>query len=41
MICLIDNYIYIYIYIIVWMDFYAEKKSKELHEEECKCEVTS
>jgi hypothetical protein len=38
MICLIDNwiYIYIYIYIIVWMDLYAEKKSKELHGEECK-----
>jgi hypothetical protein len=29
----IDNW---YIYIIVWMDFYAEKKAKELHGEECK-----
>jgi hypothetical protein len=24
------------LYIIVWMDFYTEKKSKELHEEESK-----
>jgi len=30
MICLIDNW---YIY-YGWIDFYAENKSKELHEEE-------
>jgi hypothetical protein len=39
MICLIDNlYIYIYIY-IVWMNLYAENKSKELHGEELSMDV--